>query len=121
MANVLVVDDNEPIRRLAAKVLERDGHTVEEAADGNEAIALIDSNRYDAVVLDLMMPGSNGFHVIEALRERHPALLPRVVVMTAAISQVDSEALNGVGATLSKPFEIDTLVDSVSRCLQDGE
>lgn len=121
MATILIVDDNEPIRRLVAKVLEREGHGVEEALDGNEAIAQIDNTRFDAIVLDLMMPRANGFHVITALRERHPALLGRVVVMTAAIAHIDSQALEGVGAVVSKPFEIETILKAVRLCLQKGE
>jgi DNA-binding response OmpR family regulator len=121
VATVLVVDDNEPIRRLVARVLEREGHDVSQALDGMEAVSKIDADHYDAVVLDLMMPRADGFHVIKALRERHPELLRRVLVMTAAIAHISNDDLEGVGAVISKPFEIDTLMEGIAACLPSRE
>ena len=117
MSLVLIVDDNDAIRRLVSKILEREGFQIDEALDGNEALACLEDGRaYAAIVLDLMMPHTTGFQVISTLRERRPELLPRVVVMTAAVSEVDSAELEGVGAIISKPFEIDALVESVKSC-----
>jgi CheY-like chemotaxis protein len=68
----LVIDDEEPIRQMIARVLTRDGFAVEAASDGHEAIQMLDHGGYDLVVLDLMMPRVDGFGVLRHLKESHP-------------------------------------------------
>ena len=57
---ILVVDDEERIRRLLKMYLEREEYTIDEAEDGNEALAKAIANDYDVILLDLMMPGKDG-------------------------------------------------------------
>lgn len=80
---VLIVDDDRAIRALVQTLVGRRGFPVDAAADGNEAHALLSANAYDVILLDLMMPALNGFDLIERLRSEHPAILRRVIVMTA--------------------------------------
>lgn len=119
MGTVLIIDDNDAIRRLVSKIIEREGLEVVESPDGRDALAKLEAGTYDAILLDLMMPLTTGFEVISSLRENRPELLKKVIVMTAAMSKLDSEALGGVGAIVSKPFEIDNLVRTLRTCL-DG-
>jgi CheY-like chemotaxis protein len=114
---VLVVDDNEAIRRLVSKLLQHEGYAIDEAIDGLEALEKLDARSYDAVILDLMMPRATGFDVIAALRERNPGVLKKVVVLTAAMSKIDNEELNDVAGVVSKPFELDNLVTTVRDCI----
>ena len=103
----LVIDDEEPIRQMIARVLARDGFVVEAASDGHEAIQMIDHNGYDFVVLDLMMPRVDGFGVLRHLTECHPELLPNVIVATAMYSNaVDFPRVAGI---LHKPFDLGDL------------
>ncbi|HVT02245.1 MAG TPA: response regulator, partial [Thermoanaerobaculia bacterium] len=67
MARVLLVDDNDSIRRLVLKMLERDGITVDQACDGLEAITKLQENDYDLTILDLMMPRASGFDVLASV------------------------------------------------------
>ena len=103
----LVIDDEEPIRQMIARVLARDGFAVEAASDGHEAIQMIDRADYDFVVLDLMMPRVDGFGVLRHLRERHPELLPNVIVATAMYS--DSVNFPQIAGILHKPFDLGDL------------
>lgn len=103
----LVIDDEEPIRKMIARVLSRDGFAVEAASDGQQAIQMIDDAEYDFVVLDLMMPKVDGFGVLRHLEERHPALLRSVIVATAMYS--DSVSFPQIGGVLHKPFDLGDL------------
>ena len=79
----LVVDDDEPIRKLLAKVVEHAGFTVQTAKDGAEAINRIDENGYDVILLDLMMPRVDGYQVLDHLRDEHPDKVRCTIVATA--------------------------------------
>ncbi|MFC3882766.1 response regulator transcription factor [Bacillus songklensis] len=67
---ILVVDDEERIRRLLKMYLERENYVIEEAADGEEALEKALANHYDLILLDLMMPGKDGIEVCKELREK---------------------------------------------------
>jgi two-component system chemotaxis response regulator CheY len=112
---VLVVDDDESIRTLLRKVLERERFGVDLARDGVEAIDRLDASRYDAVLLDLMMPRVDGFGVIDHLRRSSPDFLRRVIVMTAFASAA-RDRLQGSCAIISKPFELPELIATIREC-----
>lgn len=81
--SVLVVDDEEPVRRLVVETLVGYGLELREAADGEEALAQIEARVPDAIVLDLMMPGLDGFGVLERLQRDSETRSIPVVVLTA--------------------------------------
>jgi CheY-like chemotaxis protein len=81
-ASVLVVDDDETVRRLVIETLSRDGSELREAASGMEALAMIDARAPDVLVLDLVMPGLDGFGVLDRLLERAETRQLPVVVLT---------------------------------------
>jgi CheY-like chemotaxis protein len=115
--NVLVADDDETIRALVTMLFSRRGDNVKSAADGAEAVRLLDRNKFDLLVLDLMMPRVDGLAVLAHLRNRSvPA--PRTVVITAAVSALtDAVPRDQVVAVLSKPFDIQSLL----RIADDAE
>jgi len=86
MAKVLVVDDSEAFRRLNAEILKMDGHQVLMARNGRETLDLVRSERPDIVLLDIMMPGLDGFDVCQALKN-DPATRGTMVVMVTALSE----------------------------------
>ena len=116
MKKLLVVDDDDAIRVMVSKILERVGYGVEAARDGQEAIEKLSAGGFDGMLLDLMMPRVDGFGVIDHLRKAQPEFLRRVVVMTAftgaARDRVDPSC-----ALLAKPFDVDELVGLVQRSL----
>ncbi len=117
-AKVLVADDDRTIRRNLVKLLESEGYTALEAADGDEALKSIRSNAPDAVLLDLKMPGRDG---LEVLGELGPALadLPVIVVTAFGGSAAAIEAMRrGAYDYLSKPFDLDELVLTLKRALK---
>lgn len=114
----LIVDDNDSIRRLVVRVLQRSHVETEEASDGAEALRKIDSDDFDVVVLDLMMPGHSGFDVIRELREKRPEVLKKVIVMTAAADKTTEGIEDEVCAVVTKPFSITDLTQTVERCIR---
>jgi sigma-B regulation protein RsbU (phosphoserine phosphatase) len=110
--HVLVVDDTEVNRDLAARLLRRAGFTVDTAADGARALERIANQSYDAVLLDVMMPGIDGLEVLRTLRTTHlPTDLP-VVMATARDSSDDVvEALElGANDYVPKPLDLPVLL-----------
>ena len=117
---VLVVDDEEFVRLLVGQILDRRGYEVDLAADGAAALARIDARRPDLVVLDLMMPGMDGWTLLEHMRGRTG--MPPVVVLTGHGSYEAFTRLvrSGVSGYVSKPFSLDELLRTVSRALATG-
>lgn len=113
---VLVVDDDEPIRKMVEATLTRELFTVETARDGVEAIEKLQSTAYDVVVVDLMMPRANGFEVIDFVRSTAPEKLNGIVVMTALHGNAVDQARLPVARVLNKPFDLSDLVANVVEC-----
>jgi DNA-binding response OmpR family regulator len=119
MTRVLIADDDTVVRDVVRRYLERDGLDVFVARDGNEALRLLNSERIDVAVLDVMMPGRNGLTLCRMLRERSGYALP-VIMLTALGEEADRIAGLEAGADdyLTKPFsprELALRVRSVLR------
>ncbi|MFO0669771.1 MAG: PAS domain S-box protein [Polyangiaceae bacterium] len=112
---VLVVDDEELVRRTIRRMLEGRGHVVVEAAGGDEALALVPSDpTLDAVVLDLSMPGLSGRETLRRLTaDGSPAPAPPVVVLTGDTSE--RGGLENAAALLEKPVNLASLLATLQR------
>jgi CheY-like chemotaxis protein/predicted ester cyclase len=117
LPRVLVVDDEDSIRRFAARVLEPEGYVVVTAPDGREALALIEREPFDLFVLDLMMPQMNGVELARELRRISPDA--RVLYLTGYGSRLFEErpALAPNEAFLDKPTNPEGLREAVSLML----
>jgi DNA-binding response OmpR family regulator len=115
---VLVVEDDRAIRRLLRMVLQREGYSVQEAADGAEAVVKIGQSEYDVIVLDLMMPNLDGFGFISSLADSDSARLKKIIVTSAASPHVIQERMRGTPFdTLPKPFDLSDLLARVRACI----
>jgi DNA-binding NtrC family response regulator len=119
-ARVLVVEDDQVMRSLLGKVLQRQGHEVQLAADGRAAIDLLREKRYDVVLADFKIPGANGLEVLRAAKKASPAT--EVIVMTAFGSvQTAVEAMKrGAYDYISKPFAMEEVQVLVEKALEKG-
>jgi CheY-like chemotaxis protein/nitrogen-specific signal transduction histidine kinase len=100
-SSVLVVDDDHALRRLVVETLARDGGELREAADGTEALAMIAASQPDVLVLDLKMPGLDGFGVLDRLLERPETRgLPVVVLTGRELSESERRFLRARSASL---------------------
>jgi sigma-B regulation protein RsbU (phosphoserine phosphatase) len=81
---LLVVDDNSINRDLLRQWLEQQGHAVDEASGGHEALELVRANDYDLILLDLVMPDLNGLEVLDALRREGRLGLSPIIILSAS-------------------------------------
>jgi CheY-like chemotaxis protein len=120
MARVLVVDDEPDIRLIARVVLTSAGYEVVEAASADEALASLAERRPDLLLLDVRMPGRDGWSVLEQVRTEQGDL--PVVIFTADIRARSDAPKDGrdTGHILLKPFGPDDLLAAVSGAIGDG-
>ena len=116
---VLVAEDEPLIRALVTMAFEAEGYDVDTAADGAEALAKACRQPPHAIVLDLMMPGMDGWDFLEAWQSQ-PTSRAVPVVVTSAGYRRDAHAALDVQAFLTKPFDIDRLVTTVTRLVVAG-
>jgi DNA-binding response OmpR family regulator len=119
MAKILIVEDEKPIRNLIKRNLELMGHTCMEASDGNEAAKIIMENPFDLMVFDVMLPGKDGFELLELVRIRMKRPTP-VIFLTAKESIDDRLKGLSLGADdyISKPFVLRELLLRVQAVLR---
>jgi two-component system, cell cycle response regulator CpdR len=119
MAKLLIVEDDESVRTLAARALERAGHMIDIAADGAQGLALIHAARggYDLVVSDIRMPGMDGIQMAKAAASLFPAM--KILLMTGYADQRErAEELNGVIVdVVQKPFTLAEIRARVEQAL----
>jgi CheY-like chemotaxis protein len=119
MARILVVDDEPGLREFVHTVLEQEGHEVEEAKDGNQALAACDRQPVDLALVDLIMPGKDGVRTIEEMRQRHPRTAIVVITDTAPVrwplrllyEQPDTLHM------IVKPLKAEVLIETVTEAL----
>jgi len=111
---VLVVEDDDAIRTFIAEALAGVGYRVSESPDGEHALARLDVDPPDVVLLDLHLPVVDGRAFMAALQTQ--PVRPPVVVMSAGASAERAAAELGAAGHLQKPFDISTLITLVDRC-----
>jgi CheY-like chemotaxis protein len=116
---VLVVDDDDDIRGMIQVALRQRALIVDEARNGAEALALLRENRYAVVILDLLMPTTDGFGVLDGIHAPGFPSPPVVLVVTAAdrrtIEQLDPRRIHGI---VRKPFDPVELASVVAACME---
>jgi len=116
---VLIVDDEEQMRDLLAKVLEKTGFQVAAAGDGAQALALLEKEPVDLVVTDVRMPGLGGMEALKAIKELNPDII--VIIMTAfgSIDQAVQAVKEGAYDYINKPFKIDEMLLTIRKALEE--
>ena len=114
---ILVVEDQKEIRSIVEKYLLKEGYDVSSACDGFEALATLNSETVHLVLLDIMMPGIDGFEVLKEIRK--VSEIP-VILLTARQSEVDRVKgfHGGVDDYVVKPFSVSELMLRIRRLLQ---
>ena len=117
---ILIADDEKDIVELIAYNLEREGYAVVKAFDGQKAWEMINADKPDLVILDLMMPGMDGFSVLEALRkQRETANIPVIVVTAKELTPQERRRLEGrISRLMTKgEFLSEDLLGEIGRAL----
>ncbi|RYE02991.1 MAG: response regulator [Sphingomonadales bacterium] len=118
--NILFIEDDPMNRRVVKDMLDVAGATMAEAAWAEEGLAMIDEDTFDVVLVDLRMPGTDGFETIRRIRARGDAKgeLPIIVVTAETALDLRDRCLAlGADDVLFKPVAMDSLFDSIGRVL----
>lgn len=120
MKKILVADDKATGRELVRTVLEKSGYEVVEAENGIDALDLAQRVQPDLIILDIHMPGLDGFGVIKELRAGGAFATTPVIALTASAMQGDKQKAITAGFTgyISKPVSLSTLRAEVERLLK---
>lgn len=114
---ILVVDDDPGVRESLLALLGGEGYQALPAAGGLQALALAACNPPDLVLLDLNLPGQNGWDTFELLTSKNPLLA--VIVVTARPNQLFTACNAGVGALMEKPLDIPFLLRTIKTLLEE--
>jgi DNA-binding NtrC family response regulator len=118
MPKILIVDDDQEMRRLLEDVLIREGFQVTQARNGSEALLKIQEVSYQVIVLDKIMPGQSGLDILPEIKRLQPEA--QVILITAFGDRETGVEAIGKGATayLAKPFGISVLVQMVKKAIE---
>jgi two-component system NtrC family sensor kinase len=119
---ILVVDDEQSIQRLLGSILQMDGHLVDTARNGREALDYIAQRRYDVIITDIKMPDMNGRDLYQALLDLDQDLARRTIFITGdTVSPETRDFLQQVrNPCLAKPFRVREVRETISSILSDG-
>lgn len=112
MESILIVDDEVAIRELLKYNLEKEGYKTTSAADGEQALNFMNKNKYDLVILDLMLPGINGLEVCRKMRQDPSLARIPIIMLTAKGEEIDKVVGLELGADdyVTKPFGVRELI-----------
>lgn len=113
---ILVIEDNDSIRKITCEFLRKADFEIDEANDGTEAVELLNKQRFDLVISDFVMPRMNGFRVVEHVHSTSPET--PVIFVSAYLPRKSAETLlRGMAEFIEKPFALDDLLSMVHRLL----
>lgn len=118
-ASILVIDDEDPIRSLLSTILVQNGHSVDVTGEAGKALSKIDNKHYDAVLIDIRMPGTGGIELYNEIISKHPDLTGECIFITGNVSDSSLMAFlerNGL-EIVTKPFEREDLICKVNAVL----
>jgi DNA-binding NtrC family response regulator len=116
-ARILVVDDDESIRKAISTVLEEKGYSVDTAENGKEAIRKTNSKFFNLALIDIRLPDMEGTKLLTRIKETTPKMVKIILTGYPALQNA-IEALNkGADAYLLKPVNMDTLLDTIDKHL----
>jgi len=127
MARILVIEDDDPVRRMMLQALQRAGHTVDQARDGNEGVRLFRERPADVVVVDIYLPEKDGWNTLRALYDIVPGV-PFVLVSGSAPLEglrrgtpgvLENARQIGAYRVLRKPFRPQALLHAVMELLHE--
>jgi DNA-binding response OmpR family regulator len=119
MAKILVVDDDPEISGLLQLTLENMGHTIRICDNGRNVIDVLKEFKPDVMILDVMLPGIDGYSITSSLADdTELSKIPIVVLSALEPSRGLFAKFNQVSSFLTKPFNVDELIDAVKNALE---
>ena len=116
-ARVLIVDDDESIRKALTAVLEEEGYIVDTAQSGNEAIEKCSENYYNLALIDIRLPDMEGTGLLNAMRQDMPPMVKIIVTGYPSLSNAIEAVNKGADAYLLKPLAMDDVLKTIRQHL----
>jgi DNA-binding response OmpR family regulator len=113
--HILIVDNDRSVRESLKKVVQEAGYEVVLAADGQEAVDRFDAEQTDLLLLDLDLPGRDGWAVLEVIATHHPSV--PVIIITGLPNQHHAVRAAGAAALMEKPLEVPALMEAMQNLL----
>ncbi len=120
MRRYLIVDDNRQFAENLAEIIGDQGAEVDVAGHGDEAVALVERSRYDALLTDMRMPRMGGAEVVHAVRQLDPGLAAVVITAHVADDTLDTARRDGLLAVLAKPVPVASLLELLAVARRDA-
>jgi CheY-like chemotaxis protein len=119
---ILLVEDDESVRCVLQRIIERQGHTVVPTNNGKVALRALENQRFDLIITDICMPEMDGIELVRTLRRMSER--PRVIAISggrgSATSYLAMALTFGAEATLAKPVSGNELIDEIDRVMSGG-
>ncbi len=114
---LLIVDDESDLRTLLGEILGMEGYEIVTASDGEEAIEILGTESFNAVLLDILMPNKDGFEVLKHITKNHPRTKSIMLTGYADLkSAVEAKRL-GAAEFITKPYKLQTVLETLRRVL----
>src|SRR3990167_3887662 len=117
---ILIVEDDEFLRSLTAKRLEKENYHIEVAIDGENAISVMETTRPDLILLDLLLPGKDGFEVLKKIRETEATKIIPVIIFSNLGQKEDIEKAKALGVDdflIKANFTLDDVVAKINKLI----
>jgi CheY-like chemotaxis protein/glycine cleavage system H lipoate-binding protein len=118
-ANVLVVDDEQIVCNSCRKILSQQGHNVQTALHGREALRKVEEDKYDVVVADWKMPEIDGMEVLRIVKKNHPDIIPILITGYPSVESAVEAMRLGISNYLPKPLSPDALTQALKKALEE--
>ena len=121
MAHILIIDDEEDIHFILKEFFTHEGHQVDTAGNGKTGLRMVELNRYDLVITDVIMPEMDGLEVITAIKRKFPEI--QIIAMTGGTAKIDKDLLLSTAnlmradRVVAKPLDLKTLKAVVNEVL----
>jgi DNA-binding NtrC family response regulator len=119
--DILIVDDEVQFLNILAQRLERRGLTVETAESGETALEKVKSKQFDTIILDLFMPGMDGFETLRRIREKDPDIHIIILTGQATVDRSVEAMKMGASDLLEKPVNLNKLMEKIGEALSKRE
>lgn len=117
---ILVVDDDRELRETISEILVDAGFDVSAAGSGEEALAILQGQSYDLMLLDMIMPGLGGQEILPLLKRQAPRARVIMITAFATVDNAVAAMRRGADDYLTKPFKVDELLTAVRRSLEEA-
>jgi DNA-binding NtrC family response regulator len=120
-ARILVVDDDESIRKVLTTILEEEGYSVEMAESGREAIRKSNERFYNLALIDIRLPDMMGTHLLAAIKETIPKMVKIIITGYPSLQNAIEAVNSGADAYILKPFNVDKTLGLIREYLKEQQ